>query len=106
MPTLSAKSPRLLQVAWPHEAPGPAAHVALFSLYAAAALLTLGLGLGRPEGWSVWPAASLGAGIGLGAVCRCGTGMLPAVFVAAAGANLMSGIPASKPLAWRAPRRP
>jgi len=93
MPTLSAKSPCLLQVAWAHDAPGPAAHVALFSLYAAAALLTLGLGLGRPDGWSVWPAASLGAGIGLGAVCRCGTGMLPAVFVAAAGANLMSGIP-------------
>jgi len=94
MPTLSAKSPRLLQVAWPHAAPGPAAHVALFSLYAVAALLTLGVGLDRPEGWSVWPAASLGAGIGMGAVCRCGIGMLPAVFVAAAGASLLSGIPA------------
>ena len=94
MPTLSANSHSLLQVAWPHAAPGAAAHVALFSLYAAAAFLTLVLGLGRPEGSAIWPAASLGAGIGLGAVCRCGIGMLPAVFFAAAGANLLSGIPA------------
>ena len=94
MPTLSDNSHRLLQVAWPHAAPGAAAHVMLLSLYAASALLTLVLGLDRPEGWSVWPAASLGAGIGLGAVCRCGIGMLPAVFIAAAGASLLSGIPA------------
>ena len=94
MPTLSDNSHSLLQVAWPHAAPGAAAHVALLSLYAAAAFLTLVLGLGRPEGSAIWPAASLGAGIGLGAVCRCGIGMLPAVFFAAAGANLLSDIPA------------
>ena len=94
MSTISANSPGLLQVDWPHAAAGPAAHLVLVSLYAAAVLLTLGLGLDRPEGASVWPVASLGAGIGLGAVCRCGVGMLPAVFIAAAGASLLSGIPA------------
>jgi len=93
MRTVSANSPGLLQVDWPHAAPGPTAHVVLLLLYTATALLTLVLGLDRPEGWAVWPAASLGAGIGLGAVCRCGIGMLPAVAIAAAGANLLSGIP-------------
>ncbi|MBS3743727.1 MAG: hypothetical protein KGY48_05165, partial [Wenzhouxiangellaceae bacterium] len=94
MRTISANSPSLLQVAWPHAAPDLMAHVMVLSLFAATAFLTLVLGLERPEGWAVWPAASLGAGIGLGAVCRCGMGMLPAVAVAAMGANLLSGIPA------------
>jgi len=93
MRTISANSPGLLQVAWPHAAAGPAAHLLVLLLYAAAAFLTLVLGLDRPEGWAVWPAASLGAGIGLGAVCRCGIGILPAVLVAATGASLLSGIP-------------
>ena len=93
MPTLSTNSQSLLQVAWPHAAPGAGAHAVLLSLYAATVMLALVLGLDRPEGWSVWPAASLGAGIGLGAVCRCGIGMVPAVFVAAAAASLFSGIP-------------
>lgn len=96
MRTISANSPSLLQVAWPHAAPGVMAHVMVLSLFAATAFLTLVLGLERPEGWAVWPAASLGAGIGLGAVCRCGMGMLPAVAVAAMGANLLSGIPADE----------
>lgn len=94
MRTIPANSPGLLQVAWPHAAAGLSAHLMLLSLYAATAVLTLVLGLDRPEGWAVWPAASLGAGIGLGAVCRCGIGILPAVAIAAAGANLLSGIPA------------
>src|SRR6056297_1127293 len=93
MRTVTANSPGLLQVDWPHAAPGPTAHVVLLLLYTATALLTLVLGLDRPEGWAVWPAASLGAGIGLGAVCRCGIGILPAVLVAATGASLLSGIP-------------
>jgi len=98
MPTLSANSAGLLQVAWPHAAPGPTAYLVLLSLYAATVFLALVLGLDRPAGWAVWPAASLGAGIGLGAVCRCGIGILPAVAVAAAGANLLSGIPAVEAL--------
>jgi len=75
MRTISSNSQGLLQVAWPHAAPGPTAHLVLLSLYAATVFLAVVLGLDRPAGWAVWPAASLGGGIGLGAVCRCGIGI-------------------------------
>jgi len=84
----------LLQLSWPHAVPGAAAHGLVLLLYLAAAALTLVAGLDRPEGWSVWPAASLGLGIGIGAVCRCGPGILPTVTAGAVTANLLSGVPA------------
>lgn len=74
------------------------AHAAVLGIFALAGAVTPLLGLSRPDGIAVWPAAALGCGIGLGFLVRFGIAVWPTVLAGAAAANLMAAASATDAL--------